>query len=306
MGDTRLPLEYMVSSSQSALESMELGRLNQVSNLRKELREVLEEWIDCEVDARLARWILERRRAQTTGPAARAAEPEQLVRSEQLALSLLPSPRGLPSSTENQRDPAPRDHQGLAGPAPTPARTADPTDMRKPVAAVASRRGRRFSAPRPATIPDLASRPAAAPALAPAPKSAAIELRALDHGAHGRALRLLRTPPPAAKADNRAPFWKPTAQGLALAHSLQRQPVVQHGVQSRDFVPRPERTQSIIALASRSAPKHALGAIEAPPQSSRLRLQLSILSKTPASARQRPMRPGPLAPVSLRPATGCA
>ena len=150
MGDTRLPLEYMVSCSQSALESMELGRLNQVSNLRKELRQVLEEWIDCEVDARLARWILECRRTQTTDPADRAAEPEQLIRPEQLAMSFLPSPRQLPRTVENQRHPPTCDDQRLAALAPPSARTDAPADMRKVLDAVASRRGRSFAAARPA------------------------------------------------------------------------------------------------------------------------------------------------------------
>jgi len=89
MGATRPPLEYLLTSSHMSLESVELARLNRAANLRKELHQVVEEWIDAEVDARLARSILEWRRGETPrahesfGDAARA-EPRQL------AISFLP------------------------------------------------------------------------------------------------------------------------------------------------------------------------------------------------------------------------
>jgi hypothetical protein len=65
MHGNQAPLEYLVTSSQTSLEAFELARLNRCANLRKEVREVLEEWIQMEVDARLARWILECRRVQS-------------------------------------------------------------------------------------------------------------------------------------------------------------------------------------------------------------------------------------------------
>jgi hypothetical protein len=61
---TAPPLEYLVTSSQAALETFELSRLNKSANLRKELRDVVEEWIEAEIQSRLARWILECRRTQ--------------------------------------------------------------------------------------------------------------------------------------------------------------------------------------------------------------------------------------------------
>lgn len=63
MGATRPSLDYLLMSSQVSLESVELARLNRAANLRKEMQQVLEEWIEVEVDARLARSILEWRRA---------------------------------------------------------------------------------------------------------------------------------------------------------------------------------------------------------------------------------------------------
>lgn len=64
MSESRTPFDYLAGCSKPGLESFELSRLNQVANLRKELREVVEEWIEAEVQARLARWILERRRGR--------------------------------------------------------------------------------------------------------------------------------------------------------------------------------------------------------------------------------------------------
>jgi hypothetical protein len=57
MGLAPLPPGYILSSSDTTLESLELSRLNAVSNLRKELHQVVEEWIEAEVQARVARLI---------------------------------------------------------------------------------------------------------------------------------------------------------------------------------------------------------------------------------------------------------
>jgi len=56
------PLEYLITSSQAGLESFEHSRLWRCGNLRKELRDLFEECIEAETQARLARWILECRR----------------------------------------------------------------------------------------------------------------------------------------------------------------------------------------------------------------------------------------------------
>jgi hypothetical protein len=64
MNDADLPLDYLATCSKPSLEAFELGRLNRAANLRKELRDILEAWIQAEGEARLARWLLEGRRAQ--------------------------------------------------------------------------------------------------------------------------------------------------------------------------------------------------------------------------------------------------
>ncbi len=64
MASAQPPLEYLISSSDAGLQSFELSRLAQVANLRKELRAILDEFVEAEIQARIARWILEGRRAQ--------------------------------------------------------------------------------------------------------------------------------------------------------------------------------------------------------------------------------------------------
>lgn len=81
MGPTRAPLEYLLTASGAALESFELSRLNRASNLRGELRDVVENWIETEVDARLARCILEVKRRQASRTSASAPELEGLALS---------------------------------------------------------------------------------------------------------------------------------------------------------------------------------------------------------------------------------
>ncbi|MGB9245185.1 MAG: hypothetical protein WCC03_17685 [Candidatus Acidiferrales bacterium] len=55
------PLEYLLTSSPASIESFHLSRMNAVANLRKELHEIFEEWVEAEVQARLAQWLLARK-----------------------------------------------------------------------------------------------------------------------------------------------------------------------------------------------------------------------------------------------------
>src|ERR1700675_1102236 len=64
MASAQPPFEYLISSSEESLESFELSRLSHVANHRKELRTVLDEFVEAEIQARIARWILDRWRAR--------------------------------------------------------------------------------------------------------------------------------------------------------------------------------------------------------------------------------------------------
>lgn len=79
--------EFLVTSSETSLESFELARLNAIANLRKELRQIVDEWIEAEVQARIARWILERRRPESEPSSALSPSPAQ---SETISPSTLP------------------------------------------------------------------------------------------------------------------------------------------------------------------------------------------------------------------------
>lgn len=92
MSSGRPNLKYLLACSEESLESFELSRLNRASNLRKELSQVAEEWVDAEVASRLARWIVERRRAEFAPTRIQAKRSVRLSSRNQSTL-LLPFPR---------------------------------------------------------------------------------------------------------------------------------------------------------------------------------------------------------------------
>ena len=81
------PLQYLITSSQAGLESFVLSRQGQLSNLRREALEVLEEWIESETQLRAARWVLECRRAQ---------DPDEIP-TERLELADFEHPSQIPA-----------------------------------------------------------------------------------------------------------------------------------------------------------------------------------------------------------------
>jgi hypothetical protein len=90
MSDTHPPLEYLITCSEPGLESFELSRMNQAANLRKQLRQIVERWIESEVDARVARCMLEFRRGPFTDRREPMAEVPNPVLFEQLTIPFLP------------------------------------------------------------------------------------------------------------------------------------------------------------------------------------------------------------------------
>lgn len=102
------PLEYLVTSSQAGLENFQLCKMNKVANLRRELRDVVEEWIEAEIQSRLARWILECRRTQDAAAHARTSEVDAPLRLEDVAASLLSLSDKSPEPQEAQSPRVPR------------------------------------------------------------------------------------------------------------------------------------------------------------------------------------------------------
>jgi hypothetical protein len=106
MGSDQLPLEYLVTSSQTALEGFELSRLSQCANLRKELRQITDQWIEVEIEARMARWILECRRAQDSG--ANSPLPDFSTPASNVALACEKCAEVTPAKSAKARSVRPR------------------------------------------------------------------------------------------------------------------------------------------------------------------------------------------------------
>jgi hypothetical protein len=66
---TQPPWEFLLSASRNSLQSYELSRLSHAANLRKEITQLLDSWLEENTAAMLARWLMEQRErpeAQTT------------------------------------------------------------------------------------------------------------------------------------------------------------------------------------------------------------------------------------------------
>lgn len=102
MEHTRPPLDYLLTCSEPGLESYEMSRLNRIANLRRELRDVLDEWMEAEVNARVARWLLECKRAESSAAGAPALLPPVSLLLGPQALPFLPPMPGADDSPSEQ------------------------------------------------------------------------------------------------------------------------------------------------------------------------------------------------------------
>lgn len=58
---TQPPWEFLLSASRNSLQSYELSRLSHAANLRKEIGALLDQWMEENSSAMLARWLMEQR-----------------------------------------------------------------------------------------------------------------------------------------------------------------------------------------------------------------------------------------------------
>lgn len=58
---TQPPWEFLLSASRNSLQSYELTRLSHAANLRKEISVLLDQWLEENTMAMLARWLMEQR-----------------------------------------------------------------------------------------------------------------------------------------------------------------------------------------------------------------------------------------------------
>ena len=55
---TEPPWEFLLSASRNSLQSYELSRLSHAANLRKEIAQLLDSWLEENTAAMLARWLM--------------------------------------------------------------------------------------------------------------------------------------------------------------------------------------------------------------------------------------------------------
>jgi hypothetical protein len=58
------PWDFLLTASRNSLQSYELTRLSHAANLRKEIGALLDQWLDENSCAMLARWLMENRERQ--------------------------------------------------------------------------------------------------------------------------------------------------------------------------------------------------------------------------------------------------
>lgn len=88
---TEPPWEFLLSASRNSLQSYELSRLAHAANLRKEISALLDQWVEENACAMLARWLIEQRERPPRNSA--RAPGEELVPSNRHAVpSSVPSP----------------------------------------------------------------------------------------------------------------------------------------------------------------------------------------------------------------------
>jgi hypothetical protein len=92
---TQPPWEFLLSASRNSLQSYELSRLSHASNLRKEIGALLDQWMEENSAAMLARWLMEQR--ERPSPAQEVATPgEPSTRSAHTASDNVFPDRSIP------------------------------------------------------------------------------------------------------------------------------------------------------------------------------------------------------------------
>ena len=73
---TQAPWEFLLSGSRNTLQSYELSRLAHAASLRKEITSLLDQWLEENTAASLARWLIEQRELAVHTPVEEPAPPE--------------------------------------------------------------------------------------------------------------------------------------------------------------------------------------------------------------------------------------
>jgi hypothetical protein len=99
MKTTQPLLDYLATCSENSLQSFELARLNDISNLRQQLLQQLaatvDEMIEADIQARLAQWVYDRR--QKTRRSSRRGRRRMDLCERQSVLPLFPAADSAPT-----------------------------------------------------------------------------------------------------------------------------------------------------------------------------------------------------------------
>ncbi|HTP44650.1 MAG TPA: hypothetical protein VMJ13_08795, partial [Candidatus Acidoferrum sp.] len=132
MRDKTTPFQYLLQCSQMSLEDFELARLDRAASLRKQLRDIAEEWVEAEVEAQLARWVRENRGRSSA----------RTVKFQERENELGRRPRALPSAPRIAKPKRPALVTELPAPVPISTRLRSPRAPSRPALAPAPREQR--------------------------------------------------------------------------------------------------------------------------------------------------------------------
>ena len=87
---TQPPWEFLLTASRNTLQSYELSRLSHAANLRKEISSLLDQWLDENTAANLARWLIRQREVSVLGPQQPPATETTAGATDSVSDNLLP------------------------------------------------------------------------------------------------------------------------------------------------------------------------------------------------------------------------
>src|ERR1700743_2521621 len=90
------PWEFLRDASKPSLESYEMSRLNSAANLRREIVALLDQWVEDNSQALLARWVRDRRNRRSSESSFTEEMPQPEIPSGN------PAPSPTPDSKPDQ------------------------------------------------------------------------------------------------------------------------------------------------------------------------------------------------------------
>lgn len=92
------PWEFLLSASRNSLQSFELSRLAHAANLRKEIAAMLDQWMEENAAAMLARWLMEQRERAARAPEVLSSSEARATGTHSVSDNFL-ADRGAPRPT---------------------------------------------------------------------------------------------------------------------------------------------------------------------------------------------------------------